>query len=393
MPRLLIACAPVVAIFACSDDTPPIIDVLFCENGCFDGDDCTDDLCQVDGSCLNVPRNPFGACLTDAHCDDANPCSEDRCELDGCALMRCVNVLPDFDAGECRPCGDLFGACDDGNPCTAERCGDDDICIMDPTPDPNCDQLCNQGAAMSADMPLSSGQWFGYQNWYVGTATSLDGVNCGSDACTCEGELRFGDSLDGFALRDARGLNDPEFACDIVACEPRSASCRPLDAGVGYVVWGVISYLNAFEQAPTPQDTSPAPDAGAADVAMPPIQPIDALLVEGYCLSTRLDHVIGEYAGTFESDGQVSTFDLRIESQAAGIVAHMGPCIGCATTGLVADQVGLLGAEIGTVTFPLALDGVAGFARLYAKTDRFVGDLRRDGGGYLGKLTLERLVH
>jgi len=389
MSRLLFACATVVAFAGCTDESPPSIDVLFCENGCFDGDDCTDDICQGDGSCLNVPRNPFGACLTDAHCDDGNPCTTDRCELDGCGLMRCVNQ---FIEGECRPCGDQFGNCDDGNPCTAESCNAEGICDLDPTPDPNCDVACNQGAAMSADIPLTSGQWFGYQNWYVGVATSFDGVNCGTDACTCESELRFKDSLEGFALRDASGLADPEYVCDIVACEPRSASCRPLDAGVGYVVWGVMSYLNAFDSAPPPQDTMPASDAGAqVDVAMPPIQPIDALLVEGYCLSTRLDHVIGEYAATFESDGQATSFDLHIESQPDGIVARMGACIGCAATGLVADQVVALGSELGTVSFPLALSDVAGFARLYAKTDRFVGDVRRGDGGYLGRLTLERV--
>jgi len=387
LPHSLFASALIAAgAAACANDPAPVIPEPFCDNGCFDGDDCTDDLCRVDGTCLNVPRNPFGACQTEAHCDDGNSCSEDRCELDGCGLMRCVNEIKNF---ECRPCGEMFGDCSDFNPCTLESCGDDGICDMGTSNDPNCDPQCNQQDARSADAPLT-GEWFGYQSWFIGVATTREGVNCDADACVCESELRFRDSLEGFELRDATGLNDPEWTCDIVACEPHSVSCRPLDAGVGYVVWGTMTYLNPFDAA-SPQDTAPSPDAGSADVAAPPMQPIDALHVDGYCLSTRLDHVIGDYAATFESDGHATSFDLRIAAQPDGVAAQMQACVGCQATGLVADQIVTLGAEIGTVTFPLKLTDADGFARLYAHTDHFVGDVRRSDGGYLGKLKLERV--
>jgi|GEM_PF-6804706 len=382
MHRLLIPCAVLASWFGCSD-TPPIVEE-FCVNGCFDGDDCTDDICQGDGSCLNVPRNPFGACTIDAHCDDGNPCSVDTCALDDCGLMRCSS---DFGADNCVPCGSNFGPCDDFNPCTVETCRADDTCQFDPSIDPSCDPSCNQSAALSADVAASG--YFGYLNWYVGVATTPNGTNCDGTACSCEGELRLKDSSEGFELREAAGANDPRWGCDIVACEPRATSCRPLDSGVGYVVWGTMSYLNQFDaRSPTP-DTSP--DSGAsADVAS--FLPIDALLVEGYCLSTRLDHVVGDYAASFESNGKKATFDLRIARDESGVMAHMGTCTGCAATGLTEGQTVALGADTGTVSFPLALGITPGFARLYARTDRFVGDLRKEDKGFLGMIELERIA-
>ncbi len=217
-------------------------------------------------------------------------------------------------------------------------------------------------------------------------------MNCDGSACTCESELQLKDSLEGFELRDATGLNDPEWICDVVACEPRGTACRPLDTGVGYVVWGTMTYLNQFDaRAPTPQDTMPSPDGGAA-VDIGPSFPIDALLVEGYCLSTRIDHVVGDYAASFASNGKKATFDLHVEHQGGLVVARMGACSGCVDTGLTEAQTATLGAEPGTVTFPFALGETAGFARLYAKRDRFVGDVRKADKSFLGVLELERIA-
>ena len=89
-----------------------------------DGDPCTLDRCDADGTCSHAVR-------TGAPCDDGDCCTEnDRCAA-------CLPVAPD-----CPPSGAVCGgaglACDDDDPCTEDGCaceGGADGCVHPPAPD------------------------------------------------------------------------------------------------------------------------------------------------------------------------------------------------------------------------------------------------------------------
>lgn len=389
-PRALVASVLLLApTFACGDEgstaPPTIVDpdvIAGCDPAsCFDEDFCTDDFCQSDGSCVHVPRNPFGACQTAAHCDDDNPCTDEVCALDECGLMRCQEGA--WRQG-CQPC--MFG-CEDGDPCTVDSCDEAGICVHS-APDPHCDPACRQDAAL----PVSSAQWVyapaGVPVSFVGTAAPASGNDCDGGLCACTSELALGEYGYLLPLAGAGELAARPWSCAVTACEVGAASCDPLRAGVGYVVWGVMRYLEARESAgAAPQADTWASDA---DVA-PPTPPIDAFEVTGYCLSTRWDHLPGLYQAELDSDGRRAAFSVALATTADGVVSvSLGACAGCAEVGLVDGQTSALANELGVVSFPLALTDGPAFVRLYARGDRLIGDLERSDGAFVGVLSLER---
>ncbi len=388
----LIALALVLA--ACSEETfdldPDTNDVFTGEEqacfACDDRDPCTDDFCQ-DGACVHVPRNAFNACQNDSHCDDGNACTIDSCLVDECNLKRCASAS----AGpSCQSCD--FMPCNDGNPCTTDTCGEDKICTFG-APAEGCDPNCVVSAAFSP----GGAQQFTYGS-FIGTAQAR--LLCEGDACTCNNPIALGD---GFVAVDLDS-GDPEdpFVCTVDACEGTPAACSPLMRDVGYIVWGDVRYLDARFAAsdPPPADASGAPQP--ADTAVPdeswnadvgPTRPVDALVVEGYCLSPRLDHLVGRYAVRFESDGASSTMaavaTLNPVSQRYEI--SLTDCLDCAATGIVPPANAPLGDLLDTVSFPVMVGAEQGTAMLYGQPTAFVGSVTTPAGKFLGRMTLERL--
>ena len=94
---------------------------------CDDGDSCTDDACDPEAGCVNVPTG---------RCDDNNPCTRDICEPNGgCSHENLSDGTPCDDAEQCTSVDICLGGrcrgidipenspCDDGDPCSFnERC-------------------------------------------------------------------------------------------------------------------------------------------------------------------------------------------------------------------------------------------------------------------------------
>jgi hypothetical protein len=296
--------------------------------GCEDGDPCTDDFCIENGArCIHVARNAIEACQTDFHCDDDNPCTIDKCGTDvECNLQRCTH---EFIEG-CRACrssqtgGALppdFNECDDGNPCTDEVCGDDLVCHTS-QPDRACDPRCVSTQALPLDAVQYNYVYDGQS--VIGQAAPSLGLFCEGGACACDADLALkGDSGWGFPVRASAAEPGP-LMCDVEVCDTPGASCTPLVAGATYVVWGHFVTATRFA-APAP----PPEDAGAqADVALPPT--VTALEVEGYCLSTQVEHAAGDYEGELVVGAAIANFELTI----AGGRGAIRDCVGCEAVGL-----------------------------------------------------------
>jgi hypothetical protein len=78
---------------------------------CDDKIECTVDICDTSGICINTPD--------DSVCDDVNPCTDDTCDPD----TGCYSVSVD---------------CDDGNACTADYCDPDTGSCYNDLISPNC---------------------------------------------------------------------------------------------------------------------------------------------------------------------------------------------------------------------------------------------------------------
>ncbi|MGM0576782.1 MAG: MopE-related protein [Myxococcota bacterium] len=118
------------------------------EGLCDDGNPCTDDKCQSDGTCVHenntAPCDDGNACTeTDKckdgacqgfaplDCDDGNPCTKDSCDpAAGCQHTNDNTASCDADGSACSidKCQDgqcVYDhqkTCDDGNPCTEDHC-------------------------------------------------------------------------------------------------------------------------------------------------------------------------------------------------------------------------------------------------------------------------------
>lgn len=75
---------------------------------CSDGDACTTDTCELDGSCSH--KAVGGCCNVDKDCADQNDCTTDLCQANKCANKSIAGCCKD-DA-----------SCDDGKACTKDIC-------------------------------------------------------------------------------------------------------------------------------------------------------------------------------------------------------------------------------------------------------------------------------
>ena len=115
------------------------------EDLCNDGNSCTDDSCQADGSCVNQPKaTPCddnnvctqvdvcknGVCdgNNPIYCDDKNACTDDLCDPSVGCLYK-ANTAPCEDGNACTDGDVCVGSvckagglkkCNDGNPCTVD---------------------------------------------------------------------------------------------------------------------------------------------------------------------------------------------------------------------------------------------------------------------------------
>lgn len=160
-PQGLTACEPVIKQEVCNlkdDDCNGKTDDGLCD----DGNVCTEDACNPDGSCKHLIMNGTsceddnictqasgcvdGKCTggNPLKCDDGNPCTTDSCKpITGCVSEN--NKLPCNDNNQCTD-NDTCGAgacsvttphpCNDGNPCTTDLCKPDKGCQFTPLTDP-----------------------------------------------------------------------------------------------------------------------------------------------------------------------------------------------------------------------------------------------------------------
>ena len=121
-------------------------DLAVDEDLCDDGNSCTEDKCQTDGSCTHTPNGVLcddgsictqkdvcisGSCKGNnpLSCDDGNPCTDDSCD----AVAGCLhnhNAAPCDDGNACTENDKCANGgcqpgpqknCDDGNPCTVNQ--------------------------------------------------------------------------------------------------------------------------------------------------------------------------------------------------------------------------------------------------------------------------------
>ena len=166
---------------------------------CNDGDVCTDDSCDPDVGCVHthnaVPCDDGNACLTGdvcengvcsgtvaLDCNDANLCTDDSCDPDsGCSQI--PNVVPCDDGNACST-GDvcLDGVCggpgvlpcDDGNLCTDDACAPVAGCIFTSNAVP-----CDDGNACTTNDTCAASACVG------GPAPDCDDGNpCTVDQCS-----------------------------------------------------------------------------------------------------------------------------------------------------------------------------------------------------------------
>ena len=123
-------------------------------------------------------------------------------------------------------------------------------------------------------------------------------------------------------------------------------------------------------------------------------RPVGGLSAQGYCLSSRLEHLSGRYAARFESDGASSTAAVVISGEpVAGelYTMRLSDCGDCAATGLVDDQEATLGTVPNVLSFAVTVGDETGTALLFGQPHAFAGSVTTAAGKFLGRLTLERL--
>ena len=173
---------------------------------CFDGNECTDDLCDPAAGCSNPANaNPCddgdpcthtdtcagGACSGTAYvCDDGNPCTDDSCNGDStCTFTDNSAACDDGDActhtDTCSAgaCSGTAYVCDDANPCTDDSCNGDATCTF-----VDNSAACDDGDACTHTDTCSAGAC-------SGTAYVCDDANpCTDDSCNGDSTCTFGDN-------------------------------------------------------------------------------------------------------------------------------------------------------------------------------------------------------
>jgi hypothetical protein len=219
------------------------------DNLCNDGNSCTIDGCNADGSCFHEPDNAQlcddgsicsqvdkcidGNCegLNPIVCDDGNPCTDDSCDpIVGC--LTTFNTAGCEDGSQCTENDTCTNGvclpgpqknCDDGSPCTLDQCDPKSGCVYQPT---NEGVGCNKdGINQCQASKCLAGQCSAY---------NVDGLGCnsGSGDCpagTCSGGNCFANA--GTVCSTEVGFficeEDVPGVCDSNGkCTPTKGSCQ-----------------------------------------------------------------------------------------------------------------------------------------------------------------------
>jgi uncharacterized repeat protein (TIGR01451 family) len=200
------------------DDNDGVPDTADCEpfsaNNCFDGNPCTNDVCNTTTlACENPantdPCNDGNACTENDTCgdgacngstidvDDGNPCTDDACDPDS-GPSHVNNTAPCSDGNACTT-GDTCGGgacnpggptvCNDGNPCTDDACNSATGCYVTNNQNP-CDDgipctvgdTCNAGVCVGVEQgarPRTKGYYRGLcNNPHSGDSLTADDAAC-----------------------------------------------------------------------------------------------------------------------------------------------------------------------------------------------------------------------
>ncbi len=186
---------------------------------CDDGEVCTIDVCNPDGTCANLVDDcaDGNACTVDAcvpglgcestplDCDDGNACTADACDGEGAGCTHTPVSCDDGNACTSDACDPAAGCahapvvCDDGSVCTLDRCDEKAGCLYAPIECPDDGNACTapicDAAKGCTTVPVSCD----------------DGNACTTDAC---------DKLKGCIHTDVKC--DDGLGCTIDACDLES---------------------------------------------------------------------------------------------------------------------------------------------------------------------------
>lgn len=350
---------------------------------CDDQDDCTYDRCVPEtGECehLGLPSAGDPAmpapieCTGNTSCEDGDPCTTNSCVTwpGGCG-----NAGGSYCVTEVIPgCGGCQDGCDDGNPCTVDTCTANG-CLFDPIGD--CLPECVEAGTMKVAEALRNGQ-SGTALKVVGQiaphSTFLvcsDGPNCG-----CVGPPALRDDSNPPAelmLRGAPAATPSEtvrWGCATSGCEEVVTTCEPAKVAVRYRAWG--TGLGSWELTQS---------GGGAAIPAPP--GVAGMAVQGYCLETKRESLVGKYAGTLDIGGNEFSFDASMAVENGTLWARFGSasCPSCP------DFLKFAGATVpvtigdGWVEFQVELPGYLGpkteTVRLYSNQNQLAGSYGQSG--------------
>ena len=176
----------------------PCPDPCSSNDGCDDGDVCTQDICNPDGTCDNTQP---------VECDDGNPCTTGVCVSDGGAGC----TYPEVEDG--APCDDE-SLCTANDQCTAGQCGGDaisDCCTSDADCGGDaCDpQVCSVGNQCLSAVKPECGADACFVAVCDPTDSDGDGEVCGETPVDCDdGDICTDDSCVANACMTPSGSFD-----------------------------------------------------------------------------------------------------------------------------------------------------------------------------------------
>lgn len=290
---------------------------------CDDQDECTHDYCDpATGECVHLayPEPPSGEPGAEPPsdpampplecqngCDDGNACTEDTCLWvpEGCGVQgyyTCVHTPLDGPG-----CGSCEAACDDGNPCTTDYCTGTSCRNL---PIEGCDANCTAQGTQSIGDIIAQGPTRGVKT--VGALfahplykTCDDGPDCG-----CQGYPGLYDQTSQLLLDAPTDFDFDTWTCKSTGCGTATTVCTPAQLAVRYRVWGAsIPDFQVGQPGATPRNDPP-------EGALPPAQ-VGAIAVTDFCLETTAASLTGDYAGAWIVDGVEARFKATIQSDTA----------------------------------------------------------------------------
>jgi len=230
-----------------------------CDNGqckhinplnCDDKNPCTQDSCDPQHGCINVPLDGVlcsdnnactqndvckaGVCVGEpVNCDDNNICTTDTCDrTKGC--LHTDNTLPCNDGNYCTENDTCRGGqcqgtpvnCDDGNPCTDESCYPQIGCVYSPVT--SVFRVC--GGSFPNYWTCISGvcsDWSnGCRNDQNGAIRCYDGNPCTNDRCR-EGQCRYPppSNVTQIFCTDSNACTAPDRCTNQRSCAGTAISC------------------------------------------------------------------------------------------------------------------------------------------------------------------------